>query len=107
MLFSLLPVKIPAKTFTRLNAAIGAFLWQNKKAHISYKNYRCSKNCVGFALLTCNHITGQHNLNHIASWIQQPKDLSWLEIESQYCDMPLHCLLFIADPISIDRIKQN
>ena len=88
-LFSMLPVKIPAKTFTHLNAAIGTFLWQNKKARISYKKLQLFKELGGLGLPNLKSYYWAAQLNHIASWIQQPKDLSWLENESQYCDMPL------------------
>jgi hypothetical protein len=103
--FSMHPVKIPAKTFTWLNAAIGTFLRENKEARI--KKLQLFKKLGGLGLPNIKSYYCAAQLNHIASRIQQPKDLSWIEIESQYCEMPLHCHLFIADPISIDRIKRN
>ena len=95
-LFQSLPLTIPKSIFKTLDKMISNFVWQNKKARISYKKLQSAKRDGGLNLPNMQNYYWAAQLKTIMSWITGDKDSIWVGMEQNSSPVPLGSLPFLS-----------
>lgn len=95
-MFQSLPLIIPKSSFIALDKMILNFVWQNKRARVSYKRLQSPKKDGGLNLPDLQKYYGAAQLKTIMSWITEDTDTLWVEMEQNSCPVPLGYLPFMS-----------
>lgn len=94
-LFHTLPIRLPKKFFSTLQAILRDFIWAGKKSRISMKTLIKTKAEGGINLPHFKHYYYATHLTRILDWNCHASSKAWVNLESLQTEIPLRFLPWV------------